>query len=137
MLALRKAARHVDSTQILARLDTGAAYLLQHACSDGGWNYGASRALDYDARSYPETTGVALVALAGRKSAAVRKACGWAQTQLPGCQTAEGESWLRLGLLAHGQLPPNAPPPARPTRTVQDAALAILAAARGRNPFLE
>ena len=139
MLALRKAARCADSAQILARLDMGALYLLQHACSDGGWNHGAARALDYDARSYPETTGVALLALSGKDSPGIRKACHWAQAQLPGCRTSEGESWLRLGLLAQKQLPPNAPLPARPPRTIQNAALALLAsaAAEGRNPFLE
>ena len=139
MLALRKAARCADAAPILARLYTGSAYLLCHACSDGGWNHGAARALDYDAPSYPETTGVALLALSGKDSPAIRKACRWAQTQLPGCRTSEAESWLRLGLLAHGQLPPNAPAPLRPPRTVQNAALALLAsaAAQGRNPFLE
>ena len=139
MLALRQAARYAESARMLARLDHGAACLLQHACSDGGWNYGAARALDYDAHSYPETTGVALLALRGRDTPAIRKACGWAQAQLPGCRTSEGESWLRLGLLAHGQLPPDAPPPVRPPRTVQNTALAWLASAAvaGRNPFFE
>ena len=139
MLALRKAARCAASPQILARLDMGASYLLAHACSDGGWNHGAARALDYDARSYPETTGVALLALNGKDTPGVRKACRWAQGQLPGCRASEAESWLRLGLLAHGQLPANAPLPARPPRTIQNAALALLAsaAATGRNPFLE
>jgi len=139
MLALRKAARYADFAQILGRLDRGASYLLQHVCSDGGWNHGAARALDYDARSYPETTGVALLALSGKDAPAIRRACGWARAQLSGCRTSEGESWLRLGLLAHGQLPPNAPPPARPPRTIQNAALALLAsaAAEGRNPILD
>jgi len=139
MLALRKAGRDAHSAQILPRLQMGAAYLLHHACSDGGWNYGAARALDYDAHSYPETTGVALLALSRQDSPAIRKACGWARAQLPGCRTSEGESWLRLGLLAHGQLPPNTPPPVRSPRTVQHAALALLAtaAAGGRNAFLE
>jgi hypothetical protein len=139
MLALRKAARRADSPRIRARLDMGTKCLLQHACSDGGWNYGAARALDYDANSYPETTGVALLALRGQDAPAIRKACSWAQARLPGCRTSEGESWLRLGLLAHGQLPPNAPAPARPPRTVQNAALALLTAdaAAGRNRFLE
>jgi hypothetical protein len=139
MLALRKAGRCAASPQILARLDMGASYLLAHACSDGGWNHGAARALDYDARSYPETTGVALLALSGKDTPAVRKACRWAQGQLPSCRASEAESWLRLGLLAHGQLPANAPLPARPPRTIQNAALALLAsaAATGRNPFLE
>jgi hypothetical protein len=139
MLALRKAAQCAESGRIRARLHMGAACLLQHACSDGGWNYGAARALDFDSHSYPETTGVALLALTGTDSAVIRKACRWAQAQLPKCRTSEGESWLRLGLLAHGQLPSHAPPPARPPRTVQNAALALLAsdAIEGRNSFLE
>jgi len=139
MLALRKAARCADAPQARARLDLGAAYLLAHACSDGGWNHGAARALDYDARSYPETTGVALLALSGKDSPRIRRACKWARAQLSECRTSEAESWLRLGLLAHGQLPPNTPLPARTPRTIQNTALARLAsaAAAGRNPFLE
>jgi len=139
MLALRKAARGAGSPPILARLEMGAAYLLAHACSDGGWNHGAARALDYDARSYPETTGVALLALSGKESPRIRKACAWAQAQLRRCRASEAESWLRLGLLAHGQLPPNTPSPGRPPRTIQNAALALLASAAvaGRNAFLE
>ena len=139
MLALRQAGRCVQSPEIAARLAMGASYLLQHACSDGGWNHGAKRTLDYDARSYPETTGVALLALRGKDTPVIRRACRWAQAQLPACRASEAESWLRLGLLAHGQLPPNAPAPARPPRTVQNAALALLAsaAAAGRNPFPE
>ena len=139
MLALHKAARYGGSAQILARLDMGASYLQAHACSDGGWNHGAGRVWDYDARSYPETTGVALLALTGRDSARIRKAYAWAQAQLPGCRASEAESWLRLGLLAHGQLPPNTAPPMRPPRTVQNAALALLAseAVAGRNALLE
>jgi hypothetical protein len=147
MLALRPAlhpaahnvARGAESSKITARLDQGAAYLLAHACSDGGWNHGAAKALDFDARPYPETTGVALLALSGKDSPIIRKACHWARAQLPACRSSEAESWLRLGLLAHGQLPPNTPLPVRPPRTVQNTALALLAsaAAAGRNPFLE
>jgi hypothetical protein len=147
MLALRLAARRAgrsatqgaESRHIATRLDMGAAYLLTHACGDGGWNHGAARTLDYDARPYPETTGVALLALAGQNSPVIRKACLWARAQLAGCRTSEAESWLRLGLLAHGQLPPNAPQPARPPRCIQNTAIALLAsaAAAGRNAFLE
>ena len=139
MLALHKAARSAQSFEIGTRLATGASYLFEHACAGGGWNYGAARVLDYDARPYPETTGLALLALVGRDSPAVRKACAWARAQLSACRASEGESWLRLGLLAHGQLPPDTPAPARPPRTVQNMALAQLAsvAIAGRNPFLE
>lgn len=138
MLALRQAMHCGDPAAIRARLDLGAAYLLGHACRDGGWNHGAARALGYAADSYPETTGVALLALHGRDTQEIRKACGRARVQLPGCRTSEGESWLRLGLLAHGRLAPDAPAATRPPRTVQNAALAILASAagEGRNAFL-
>ena len=35
-------------------------------CQDGGWNYGSKTARGDDLRSYPETTGIALVGLQGR-----------------------------------------------------------------------
>jgi hypothetical protein len=139
ILALRKALRFSNSSRIRARLDGGASCLLERVCSDGGWNHGAAQALGYSARSYPETTGVALLALAGRDAPAIRKACNYAHQALENCPTSEGDSWLRLGLLAHGRLPADTAPPARAARTIQNAALALLAdsACRGPNPFLE
>ena len=139
VLALRKALHFEDSAQVRERLDMGAAYLLAHACSDGGWNYGAARALSYDAKSYPETTGLALLALAGRDSPKIGKACLWAQFRLAACQASEDESWLRLGLLAHGRLPAELSVSRHPARTVQNTALALLTAAarQGSNPFLD
>jgi len=139
MLALRKALRMNPAEEVRARLEMGAAFLLAHACRDGGWNYGTPRAVGYDAGSYPETTGVALLALSGSGSPQISLACKLAQSFLAGCQSSEAESWLRLGLLAHGRLPANAAPPVRPPRTVLHAALARLAAAaqQGRNIFLE
>ena len=138
MLALRKSLRWEDLPQTRARLDMGAAYLLAHTCSDSGWNHGAARSLNHDAPSYPETTGVALLALTGSSSPALDKACDRAQAQLSRCRSSEAESWLRLGLLAHGQFPQNMPCAARPARTIQNAALALLAdrAAEGHNLFL-
>jgi hypothetical protein len=139
MLALRKARRFSNSPRIQARLDAGASCLLERVCSDGGWNHGAAQALGYDARSYPETTGVALLALAGREASQIRRACDWARRALENCRTSEGESWLRLGLQAHWQLPADTTGPARHPRTIQNAALALLAetARHGPNAFLE
>lgn len=139
MLALRQALRLEEASAIRARLESGASFLLAHAARDGGWNYGAPRALGYDARSYAETTGVALLALAGRDSPGIRKACRSARQQLATLQPSEGDSWLRLGLLAHGQLGEDGGIPAPAARTTQNAALALLASAarRGRNPLLE
>jgi hypothetical protein len=139
MLALRKAQHFEDAPRLRERLNDGASYLLVHMCSGGGWNYGAARALDNDARPYPETTGVALLALTGMNLPNIQKSCAWAVRQLSGCQTSEGQNWLRLGLLAHGQLPTNAVFVPRMPRNIQNVALALLAecAGEGRNPFLE
>ena len=139
MLALGKAMRWGPAPAIRQRRELGCGFLLRHACRDGGWNYGTPRVLGVEAGSYPETTGVALLALAGIDAPEVRKACTLARAQLPACQASEAESWLRLGLLAHGQLPPDAPAPQGLQRTTQNAALALLAtaAAHGRNIFLE
>jgi len=139
MLALRKALRWGGTAKVRERLELGAAFLLAHACRDGGWNYGAARALGYDAESYPETTGVALLALPGDGSREIAKACKVAQSYLPRCQSSEAESWLRLGLAAHRQLPVDMPDAALPQRTVLHTALALLAGAaeRGRHIFLE
>jgi hypothetical protein len=139
LLALRKALRSEPSTEIRGRLEMGSLFLLNRMCSDGGWNYGSARAFGYDAPSYPETTGVALLALHGTRSGRIAMACRLAQAQLRTCRTSEAESWLRLGLLAHARLPVDTPAPVCPQRTVPHAALALLAsaAARGRNVFLD
>ncbi|MGA2133874.1 MAG: prenyltransferase/squalene oxidase repeat-containing protein [Bryobacteraceae bacterium] len=139
LLALRKAQRFLDLPKIRERLGSGVSCLLERVCHDGGWNHGAPNALGYDAGSYPETTGAALLALAGETAPRIQTACLWARRALPGCRTSEGESWLRLGLLAHGQLPGPVAPPFCPPRTIQSLSLALLAenALRGSNPFLE
>jgi len=139
MLALRKAHRTIPSPALRRRLELGTAFLLQHACSDGGWNHGCPRVFNYEAPSYPETTGLALLALHGSDSPAIRNACRLAQVQLASCRSPEAQCWLRLGLLAHAQLPPDAAPPMRPPRTIAELALAQLASAaeHGHNVFLE
>ncbi len=139
MLALRQAAARGDAANLRTRLEQGALYLEQHVCADGGWNHGAARVFDVDAPSYPETTGVALLALAGRKSQVVARACDTAEGHLRVCRSAEAESWLRLGLLAQGRSVERNRNRELPIRTVTGAALASIAAdaAAGHNAFLE
>ena len=140
LLALAKARRWMKSGEIETRLAQGESYLLQNACADGGWNFGEGQRSRAHPQSYPETTGVVLLALAGMgsRSACLDRACRRAQELLPDCATSEGESWLRLGLLAQGCLPADAPPVQRPPHTIQNAALARLtvAAGQGRHAFL-
>ena len=70
--------------------------------------------LGYDSNPYPETTGMALAALRGVTIAA-RSIAPWrlAEQFLGECRSADALNWLRLGLLAHGQLPAGYCPPAR------------------------
>ena len=60
-----------------------------------------SRALGYDGNSYPETTGAALLALAG--AANLDKSLAAAERHWRECRSAEGAAWLKLGLLANGR----------------------------------
>lgn len=120
MLALRKYGAGTEEMLTAAR-----NYLLARQCADGGWNHGSSRALGYEGASYPETTGLALVALRGEKGAAVARALAAAERQAIRCQTYEGACWLRLALHVHGREAVFAPPAgARPDQ--REMALAVI-----------
>jgi hypothetical protein len=95
--------------------------------------------LGYSLNSYPETTGQALLALAGTNSSKLEGTFGLAQRFLREQRSSGGAAWLRLGLLAHQQLPAGAPLFSMPCRTVPDTALELLAEAaeQGFNVFLE
>lgn len=120
------------------RLQAGREFLLARMCADGGWNHGANRALGRDGDSYPETTGIALLALHGARtsqhaSGQIERAKAAARKHLAACRTAEGIAWLRMGLAAHGE---NAAPAFDAVcRTNMDEALMVLASAP-RNPLL-
>jgi hypothetical protein len=120
------------------RVEAARKFLLQHVCADGGWNHGANRALGRDGDSYPETTGIALLALHGASAGAaltpkIERAKAAARKHLANCRTAEGIAWLRMGLAAHGEAPVPGFEPV--CRTNMDEALLSLASA-GRNPLL-
>jgi hypothetical protein len=108
-------------------------------CDDGGWNHGSFRALGYQAGSYPETTGLGLLALHGAKDPQLPRALAAAERHLRSCRSAESISWLRLGLLAHATPVPARPFPEVQCRGVMDNALFLLTerAAAGRNLCLE
>lgn len=138
VLALEKASRRKPDPRWLARIETARKFLLSRMCRDGGWNYGSTRALGFDVNSYPETTGLALLALAGAGAPNLARSLNRARQHLEACRSAEGRSWLEMALLAHGGTPPPVPAVAPTIRTVMDAALSLLAqaAGQGRNGFL-
>jgi hypothetical protein len=130
ILAFERENRMSPDSELSERIASGKRFLQQHMCADGGWNYGGNRALGQDFASYPETTGVALLALRGAK---LDRSLSMAQKQLGECRSAEGIAWLRMGLAAHGvNIATEAEPP---RRTIADTALWELAAA-SRNPLI-
>jgi len=143
ILALEKSRRLRVSSGVQERIQVGRQFLLDRMCKDGGWNYGRSSVLGVEADSYPETTGQALLALnglalSGTPSPKIGRALAAAEEQARRCQSAEGLSWLQLGLQAHG-VAAKGPGRELPCRQIMDSALCILARAalRGRNIFLE
>jgi hypothetical protein len=136
ILAFERAVRHgvTERAALEDRIAHGKEFLFVRQCADGGWNHGANRALGRDGDSYPETTGIALLALNGTApSAQLAKAKATARRHLAECRTAEGTAWLRMGLAAHGEVVALGADPV--CRTNMDEALLALAAAP-RNPLL-
>ncbi len=152
ILALQKMDKRgggpISRADLKKRIDQGRSYLLARRCRDGGWNHGSTRALGYDSDSYPETTGLALLALHGLNDPTVMQGVVRGEQQLAVCRSSEGASWLRLGLSAHGRPPPTLPIPNQASNGrnaplmhggVMEIAIAALAdaAQAGRNSFLD
>jgi hypothetical protein len=138
LIALEKAARSFSDPRLRTRQESGTNFLWSRVCRDGGWNHGSNQALGYESGSYPETTGVALLALRGRPTQKLAAALAAGEGHYRACRSAEGLAWLRLGLLAHSR--PAAQLPEREVRchTLMDHALTALALqpASENHPFL-
>jgi hypothetical protein len=139
ILALKKCYWRQPATELRERIDQAQSFLLSRQCADGGWNHGSARALGYNSDSYPETTGQALLALAGTDPAKLGASFRLAQRFLREQRSSGGAAWLRLGLQAHQQAPAATPLFTMPCRTLPDTALTYIAAAadQGYNVFLE
>ena len=134
LVALDRIQPALSHTGLALRKNEGKMFLLGRRCADGGWNHGSSRALGYDGPSYPETTGMALLALAGenRAAASVPRAIAHAKV----CRSLEAWSWLQMGMWAHKAGASHRPPQAR-IYDIREASLYLLAeaATAGRDPF--
>jgi hypothetical protein len=127
LLALDKEHRAAASGAIGGRIAEGRRFLLLRMCEGGGWNHGSARPLGYDSDPYPETTGLALAALRGVRAPQVGQALGVARRFLGECRSADARNWLRIGLMAHGGLPPGeCGPSSLVCRTVPEQSLDLL-----------
>lgn len=140
ILALAKENRQRPDSALKERVATACAFLLDHRCADGGWNHGSVRALGVDTLSYPETTGTALLALAGahrENDPVIAPSLARAEAWWKDCPSCEAANWLMLGMRAAGRAK-DAPARNFKPRTIPDAALRKIAAAgaRGTEIFL-
>jgi hypothetical protein len=126
ILALAKFDRMNHSLEFAPKIAQARAYLLSRRCNDGGWNHGGSSFRSEDAQSYPETTGLALLALAGTPASSLRNAFHLTERYLQRPDSAEGLAWVQMGLCVHGRNAPDPTTPPKP-RTVRDLALRLLA----------
>ena len=77
-----RAAAAASAASIAERATAGRNFLLAHMCAEGGWNHGATSAWGYDMAPYPETTGMALLALRGVRAPQMERALAAARTFL-------------------------------------------------------
>ncbi|MFL6463149.1 MAG: prenyltransferase/squalene oxidase repeat-containing protein [Bryobacteraceae bacterium] len=137
VLALSYAAGVTDHQRYRDLAQKGKQYILSRRCPDGGWNHGGSRYLSENADSYPEMTGLALLALTGMSKQDLAPSLKQARLFLTTPESIEGLSWLQMGLRSQGS-ELRYQQTNLPCRTTRDIALRSLALAsfEGRNRLL-
>ncbi len=102
LLLLCRATKLTGRKDYESRMIEAQKYLLERRLPDGGWNHGGWYAPGEHVASYPETTGLALLALKKYAGPELKSSIRLAQEMPPAAQSAEASAWLRLGLVAHG-----------------------------------
>jgi hypothetical protein len=103
LVALRQAAAaqpKIDSSELRERVRLGEGMLMDVRANDGGWNYGNRTARGEDLRSYPETTGIALVGLQGRRD--LEQSFDLARKMLGETASPLARAWLTIALRVNG-----------------------------------
>lgn len=103
-MGLKKPALPIPSADLRERVRMGEGHLINVRCSDGGWNYGNNVILGGDLPGYPETTGLALVALQGH--ADLGKSLDVAAKWLLATESPLAKAWLTIALRLHGATVP-------------------------------
>jgi hypothetical protein len=126
VLSLAQAARGSNAPDLVNIVNAARSYLLARRCLDGGWNHGGSSYRSENARSYPETTGLALLALGGVSTARLAPALQLAESFLARAESAEALAWLQMGLTKQGRALTQ-DSGQFPCRTIREISLRLLA----------
>lgn len=129
LLALPWLSGLVPEAAVRYRRDLGERMLLDRRCSDHGWNYGNKRVLGETLPSYPETTALALLALAQQTQVDLKRSLDAAALMHQQSKSSYASSLLTLALRLHSRpatytLATDTP---HPSRSIPLAALEILA----------
>jgi hypothetical protein len=103
VVALSEAARRKRRENLTSHINSGKQYILSRRCQDSGWNHGGTSFRSQSAESYPEMTGMALLALHGVPVSDLSVSIACAENFLLSPSSIEGLSWLQMGLMAHGR----------------------------------
>jgi Prenyltransferase and squalene oxidase repeat len=103
LMALKKVASQYRSSEVGRRVRDGEELVLSRRCTDGGWNYGTPNMLYVDLPSFPETTGLALLGLVGRKEREFLGSLDLAQRFRAETKSSLGKAWLQIALRCHGR----------------------------------
>lgn len=136
-ITLARAAHQMNRPDLRAKAHQCCTYLLSRRCVDEGWNHGGSNVGSENAGSYPETTGLALLALRAAALEQPASALALAKRFADHPESVEGLSWIQMALSSPNQRIAD-PQTLPPTRTNRDIALRLLAlsAAGGKNVLL-
>jgi hypothetical protein len=126
VLALRSLCENTSDCRIQEFIEASRNYLLSRRCKDGGWNHGGSRYRSENSRSYPEMTGLALLAFPPNPGQWLAKSLARAQEHLAAPESMQGLCWLQVGLAYHNVAIADVSD-SLPCRTNEDVWLRLLA----------
>lgn len=118
---------------LAAQVERARRFLLARRCPDGGWNHGGLQFRTPDPTSYPEVTGLALLAF-DPGDPRVGRTISLAGKMAADPMSSEAQSWLRMALIRHNAEQPRTS--LLPPRTNRDLALQILSQSGRDNPLI-
>lgn len=134
LVALKQAAAETSEKPLAERVRLGEAMLMDIQCKDGGWNYGNRTARGEDLRSYPETTGIALMGLQGH--ADLGRSIDLAKQMLRETASPMARAWLTIAMRVNGVALEESSGDGAVSEDVLITALEALGAREGNHRFM-